>query len=267
MWRLFLIGTKAPVVVVQVALVYSDFFLICPEPPRMHLTPLLPRLRIVATIAALLILTACAGTRPMPYSSEKPTVKSEDGPVLLMTLTMKNKFAPKHHPLNVAANILKRDGSEEEIAFDVSAESQARETTSEQGSRFLIRFQLKPGDYRLLGFAGITQSFPLIGRFFLPLHTDFTVPTSGIFYLGEANAINRERTDDRDFRSGPIIPLWDQASSGFAHGTFDVTIEDLLDTDLPTFQSRFAPLKGVQIEKMLLPQPDKKRAVEYWLKK
>jgi len=110
MWRLFLIGTKAPVVVVQVALVYSDFFLICPEPPRMHLTPLLPRLRIVATIAALLILTACAGTRPMPYSSEKPTVKSEDGPVLLMTLTMKNKFAPKHHPLNVAAPLPVKTG-------------------------------------------------------------------------------------------------------------------------------------------------------------
>jgi hypothetical protein len=200
----------------------------------------------------------------VPYSADQPTVKAEDGPVLLMTLTMKNQFAPRHHPDNVFANILKKDGSEETIAFNVSAESKARETSSEEGSRFLVRFQLKPGEYRLLGFQGVTLAFPLTGSFFLPLHTDFTVPQSGTYYLGEADAVNRERTSDNEYRSGPVLPLWDQASSGFAHGTFDVTIKDLLNADLPTFQTRFAPLKAAQIQKLLLEQPDKQRAFEYW---
>lgn len=224
------------------------------------------RLRTALLILAVSVLTACAAPRPMPFSEENPTVKADEGPLMIMTATVKNLFAPSHQPTLLYLNIEKNDASKERIRFYVASEDKSRDSSPEQGSKFLVRFQLKPGNYRLLGFSGQSFGFPIIGNFFMPLHTDFEVPASGTYYLGDANGVNRERKTDSEYRSGSVLPLLDQSVSGWGYGTFDMTVEDFLKNDLPVFQTRFPQLQDRQIEKRLLPQPDVERAKEYWQK-
>jgi len=75
-----------------------------------------------------------------------------------------------------------------------------------------------------------------------------------ISYLGHLDVVLRERKNDNEIRAGSVIPLIDQATSGFSTGTFDVVIEDRFDEDMKAFISEYPALQNVIIEKAILPQ-------------
>jgi|GEM_PF-5395729 len=207
---------------------------------------LFARLKLGCLFLATFALVACASPQPMPFSAEK-------------SASVKNLFGPKHQPVLLYLNVESEDGTRQR--FYVAPEAKARDSSAQDGSKFLVRFQLQPGNYRLLGFSG--QTFPIVGNFFMPLHVDFSVPAGGTHYLGDANGVNR-KAKEGEYLAGPSFPPIEQNLTGFSGGTFDVTVEDLSAQDIPVFLKRFPLLNDQPIEKRLLPQPDRQRALEYW---
>lgn len=101
------------------------------------------------------------------------------------------------------------------------------------------------------------------GIFVAPLHSELEAKGPGVFYLGHVNATVRERKEG-EFRAGSITPLLDQALVGASDGTFDVEITDKWAVDEAAFRSRFPSLKGVTIEKAVLPPFDRAKAQQRW---
>jgi hypothetical protein len=82
-------------------------------------------------------------------------------------------------------------------------------------------------------------------------------------YLGHIDATVVERKDG-EFRAGPLIPLIDQAATGFSGGTWDITVSDQFDDDVSAFRKDFPALSSASIERDVLPAWDKQKATEWW---
>ena len=97
----------------------------------------------------------------------------------------------------------------------------------------------------------------------MPIHADFTVPVGGNYYLGNVIGVNRLGRDN-EFRTGPATPKVDQAVTGLAEGTFDVSVRDLFEQDLPAYRDKFPELANLKFMPSILPPVDRQRAQEYW---
>ncbi len=118
---------------------------------------------------------------------------------------------------------------------------------------YLVSVDLEPGEYSLgriegEGLAG--GGFLIAGHFGFPVNARFTL-SSGITYLGHVKMTNRERKEGEQ-RSGGIFPLIDQTVCGFSGGTFDVTVSDRSETDIPAFIEAYPRLKDVNITKAIM---------------
>ena len=83
-----------------------------------------------------------------------------------------------------------------------------------------------------------------------------------IVYLGRIEAVNRKRASDDQLRAGPILPLVDQAVSGFADGTWHIKVYDNYESDIRAFQEKYPVLGNYSVEKMLLPPWEKPTPAE-----
>jgi len=90
-----------------------------------------------------------------------------------------------------------------------------------------------------------------------------TVPVGGNSYLGNILGVIRQRRGD-EYRIGPATPQPDQLLTGLSNGTFDVSVRDLFEQELPLYRARFPNLKDRQIDKALLPPINRQRAQLYW---
>ncbi|GHT85916.1 hypothetical protein AGMMS49960_04330 [Betaproteobacteria bacterium] len=138
------------------------------------------------------------------------------------------------------------------------------ETDSEiTGNNYLLRLELSPGRYEIIGLTSLARLFPINGFFFTPLHSPLEVKESGVYYLGHINATVRERQEN-EFKAGSSIPLIDQAIAGASTGTFDVEITDDFATDEAVFRSKFPALAAIPIQKTILPAFDRAKAQQWW---
>ncbi len=135
--------------------------------------------------------------------------------------------------------------------------------TVEKGNRNLMRIMLPNGDYELRGLLSRHVSFPTNTMYLLHLKTALKVTEPGIFYLGNINAVIRERKGD-EFKAGPSVPLLDQAIGGASGGTFDVVISDQWEKDKVDFLQRFPQLKDVEVKKAVLPPFDRDVTQKIW---
>jgi len=118
---------------------------------------------------------------------------------------------------------------------------------------YLVSVDLAPGAYtlgRVYGQATAGGGLLISGNFNFPINARFNL-VSGVTYLGHVTMINRQRKEGEE-RSGGIFPLVDQAVCGFSGGTFDVTVTDRGETDIPDFVRAYPPLKDVNITKAIM---------------
>jgi hypothetical protein len=99
--------------------------------------------------------------------------------------------------------------------------------------------------------------------FFTPLHETVEIKPNTIVYLGHIDATVIERKDG-ELRAGPVIPLVDQAVTGFSGGTWDISVSDQFDNDVTAFKKDFPALSNASIERDVLPAWDKQKATEWW---
>lgn len=221
---------------------------------------MLRQLLITMSFTALL-LTGCA-TTPMPLGVDSDSVDQEGKSLFLISATLENLHKPSFQPKALYLRV-KQKNSEQILSFSVDEKAAIKQDSSEKGNRYLLRMDLKPGEYEIFQLTGSCFKFPFHAGFTAPLHFDMQVDKPGIFYLGHIKALIKERKNN-EFRAGPVLPLIDQNVAGVATGTFDITISDQSNQDIPLFRETFPALKNVDIQPAILPSFDRDKAQRFW---
>lgn len=225
------------------------------------------RLAFGLVILTSLILTGCATPTKMAYSDETKSAVAPTNSVFLMTATMKNTYHPSHQPTLLVVNVEKAGAKEkaDRINFTMDKQAKFKETNqADEGNTYLLRMELPPGSYELVGLTCTSSGFPR-GFFFAPLHETLTVSEPGVFYLGHVDATVRERTG-KEYKAGPMLPLLDQAVAGASGGTFDVEVSDRWDSEESPFRSTLPKLGSTSVQKNILPPFDRAKAQDWWEK-
>lgn len=226
---------------------------------------MLHRLLSCAAVAGALLLTGCATPTHMAFKDDAQRVDAKSKPILLMSATFKNGYRPDFQPRLIVMHVEKPEAKESKDRINFTMDDKAKMETgkAETGNTYLLRMELEPGKYELVGMTSMSGGFPIIGTFFAPLHAPLEVRENGVYYLGHVRATVRERQGN-EFRAGPPIPLIDQAVVGASGGTFDIEIADAQTDDEALFRSRFPALKDVTIRKAMLPAFDRAKAQKWW---
>jgi len=111
---------------------------------------------------------------------------------------------------------------------------------------YLVSVDVEPGTHTLRNVMGQSIKFLISGSFLFPVDGKFDVPADSVTYIGHVSMVNRKR-ENGERRSGSVIPLVDQAASGYAGGTFDITVSDRSATDIPLFTKTYPCLRELKI--------------------
>jgi hypothetical protein len=218
-----------------------------------------------ATLVFSLLLTGCATRTKMAFQDDDERLTEKSKPVYLMTATIKNTYKTSFQPRLLVVNVEKPGAKEAADRLNFTMDDKAKNETdsAETGNSYLLRLELDPGNYEIVGLTSLARTFPINGFFFAPLHSELEVKGNGVFYLGHITATVRERQGN-EFKAGPSIPLIDQAIAGASGGTFDIAITDEFAVDEPAFRAKFPALSGVSITKAVLPAFDRVKAQQWW---
>jgi len=216
-------------------------------------------------LCATLLLTGCATVKPMSYSTDAPAAVANDKVVYLMTATIRNVYRPSFQPKLLVAHFETPDAQskEERINFKIDPEGSLENSTPEVGNTYLLRMELPPGEYKLVGLTCLNKSFPFVVRYLVPIHATVKQTTPGAYYLGHVEALLRERQGS-EFRAGPPIPLLDQSMGGASGGSFDVAFSDRWTEDSELFVTQFPAMKDLKVASAPLPPFDRAYAQKWW---
>ena len=222
-------------------------------------------LRITLSLLLAALLSGCASTLKMPLQSDAEKVGAAGKAVYLMSVSLQNscrdRFVPELKTVQVA-----RDGANpkaDPMSFKMDSKGVHEFEEKNLPPKYLVRLELDAGNYTIQGLPSVARGFPIRAGFFAPMHSPLNAVQGGVFYLGAVNANVRERKGE-EFKAGPTIPLIDQAVACASSGTFDVEIKDSYETDIPLFADTFPQLKGIRVEKSILPPFDRAVAQKWW---
>jgi len=221
------------------------------------------KLFALLSVAVVLCLSGCATPIHMSPTKETQVLDTSKDSILLMSLTLKNSFHPSYQPSPIVVNVERGDASQTADRLNFLFDPEGAEEGKLE-NHYLVRMSLPPGKYVVRGVMGQSGIFPAHGFFFAPLHEDIEVKPNSVVYLGHVDATVVERKDG-ELRAGPVIPLIDQAVTGFSGGTWDVSISDNYEHDITSFRTTFPVLDKASIDKDVLAPWDKKKATDWWL--
>lgn len=205
---------------------------------------------VLILLAVALAATGCV-SRNMTLNRDVQELDTSTLSVVLLTFKASNPVNPRYMPEVEEVYINVPGVINSSIGYNVSAPHM---TVKERYNEYLISLSKEPGSYLL---------YKVQGRSFLPMsvahflkyfeNLEFELEPDSIVYLGHIEMTNRERKEGEP-RSGPVLPLIDQSASGYANGTFDVTITDRYDEDIKAFRDQYPVLDGREIKKAVLKQ-------------
>ncbi len=221
---------------------------------------------ITATILALASFAAgCATHQGMATLDEKSATQPPAKAVYLLSVTLKNNLVPAYQPKLVSVKLQQHGVSDypKIILIDADHLSKSESLSPTTGNSYLLRLELAPGDYTLLGINSVGQSMFIASPFFTPLAKRLTVSEPGFFYLGHIQAVIRERKGP-EFHAGGMLPTQEQRLTGGFGGTFDVEITDQWNTDRAGFAKRFPVLAQVTVENKTMAAFNRDRVQAWW---
>ncbi len=210
-------------------------------------------LKFLSFIFIVLVVSGCATVRNMALSPQMKGIDTAKESIVLITLKASNEYKPTYQPFVLGLGVRTQGSPGKRKLYGFNIVKPFR-TVKHKFNEYLLSLKLPPGDYQTTIFApGRSGFFPVRGNFIIPLYLNFTLKADEVVYMGRIEANNRERKNDDELRAGPIIPLIDQAVTGFGNGTFDINIYDNYDNDIKDFTEAFPYLSSVQINKAILP--------------
>jgi hypothetical protein len=219
-------------------------------------------IRRVFLLALLALMPGCATVLKMAPTTATTSVDTSQQSVLIASLTLANQYHDSYQPNPIVVAIERAGGQQKSDRLNFQFDANAK-VESDKGTHYLVRIPLAPGTYVIRGIVGGSGVFPVHGMFFLPLHYDIDVKPGALEYLGHIDATVVERKDG-ELRAGSMIPLIDQAVTGFSTGTWTVAVSDSSEHDLDEFKTAFPALAHLPIENDLLPAWDKQKATVWW---
>lgn len=216
------------------------------------------------SLTAVLLVSGCATPTKMAFLEDSDQV-SKTKPTFLMTATLRNSYRTSFQPKLIFVPVERAvvRGAEDRINFTMDKKAKNESDSAIEGSSYLLRMELDPGEYIIRGLTSLGRAFPINGFFFAPVHAKLISAEPGVFYIGHIEATVRERKDE-EFKAGPSIPLIDQAIAGASTGTFDIEISDQWEKDGPKFLAKFPVLNGVNVQKRILAPFDRAVAQKWW---
>lgn len=191
-------------------------------------------------------ISGCSSHIGMALKENDQNIVIEKNSILLLKINIINEY--KEYPPEIKA--IGISNTKERLVFDAS--EGLYQAIGEKGNSYLISMKLKPGNYSKLKIEGIATGFLIMGSFnFLPDY-EFNIKENQVLYLGELNATNIEKTKDHERRAGRVIPLLDQAVTGFSGGTFKLNLLDNYEANITDFRARYPSLRGQKIYKLKL---------------
>lgn len=208
--------------------------------------------------AAALVLVGgggCVTMKPMALSREAPAPSLDPQQSLaLATLRLANVYKTGYQPHAKSLTVKGQGEKGERLTFDLGTPFKASAVETDQFEEFLVSMALPPGAYAVTTSHATASGFFILGNGLVEINSPFMLGPAQAVYLGRIDVTRRERVGDEP-RAGIVIPLIDQAVSGFAGGTFDVKIVDRYDEDLAIMRAQFPALEKVTVEKQILPPP------------
>jgi len=217
---------------------------------------------ILFIFSSSLLLSGCVNYFPMGVLKSTKKLELEGEGLLLASFEITNKFRPKFQPKVTAIRLqgFGDDSNNKNYFFEPDSEGTY---VHSKGYKYLLRMKVPAGKYVLRGADCGYNGLIVKGYCFMPIHSDITVSSDKVIYLGNIRGEMRERNED-EFRAGPLIPIIDQAITGYYTSTFDVLISDAWIEDEKSFISIFPALEQAEIiQKVMLPF-DKERAYKWW---
>ena len=196
-----------------------------------------PPIVSVICIFSLASYCGCTSMSPMTLESQSGTLQLTSKSVGLFTLRTSNQYKPTYQPDVKSIEVIPQ-GMGKAVKFKVAKPHRQEKN---RFFEYLISVDVPSGLHRVGNVAGQSRSFLFIGSFQFPVGASFELPPNAVVYLGHINMVNRKRNEGEK-RSGSIIPLVDQAATGYADGTFDISILDRSDIDMPLFEQTYPQL-------------------------
>ncbi|MGH1541539.1 MAG: hypothetical protein ACRBHB_14020 [Arenicella sp.] len=185
--------------------------------------------KYILFLIPVLLLTGCATVQNSAFDNGTKTLDFSQNSYFIMGVDIRNSVKPNYNPNNaMILHIEKPDAKDKKDRFNVLLNPKEFLGFQGSGASGYFRGALPPGDYILKGISGSAQRKLILGHFLLPMHSAFTLGKNEVVYLGKLKAKTRKKREG-EFSAGSIIPLIDQAVSGFASSTFDVLISDETD--------------------------------------
>jgi len=218
-----------------------------------------------ASLTLALLFSGCTTDKGMAVLDNPTTVSQSGKPVYLLTVTLRNTFVPAYQPRLDAIRLQKKlpKGYSTIVLVQPDLQSRSESNSPVIGCSYLLRMELEPGEYHLLGLSCLGQSMYVNSSFFVPIQAKLTPSAPGVFYLGHIEATVRERKKN-EFRAGPLMPAQDQSVTGASGGTFEVEITDQWETDSVKFQTKFPALTGINTTKDVLPSFNRAQIQQWW---
>lgn len=182
----------------------------------------------------------------MALSKSTLKVDFEKGPLAILFITTENKVSPSYIPY-IEKILLNQVQLNEEDYYKLNSPIQSEE----KQATYLVSFQLPEGDYEMNQISGSSGIFPVTGRFFWECELEFSLNSSDLVYLGNLDFKNRKKRIG-EAASGFILPLIDQAVTGFSTGTIEMEINNQKSNDLEMLYSNYPFLKDRSVTTQLL---------------
>jgi len=211
--------------------------------------------RILIVLCLVFMVTACASSHKMALTKGQGSIDITKKSIALLSVKVSNQHKPSCQP-DITGAVLcpQSETCSRPVPFLHKPETPYR-SEKDRFKEYLLSFELDSGSYNLQ-WIGARYAIPLIiesgGK--IPIDMKIDIIPNKITYLGHFDVVLRERKNDNEIRAGSVIPLIDQATSGFSSGTFDVVIEDRFDEDMKAFISEYPVLQNAIVEKAVLPQ-------------
>ena len=228
---------------------------------KTHITQSIAK-KHLAILTIIILLSGCATVHDMGVNKSTEKLNLDGNGLLLMSLEISNLYKPDYQPQILVTHLETpgADSKEDRHNFKTDLDGTV---SSSAGTRYLLRMKIPPGKYVVRGATCMYRSLFLASSCLLPIHADIEVKGDTTTYLGRVSGTMRERKEG-ELRSGPVIPLIDQAVTGFATSTFDVVISDAWEEDVKSYSTLFPALAQAEIAKNIMPKFDKQRAYIWW---
>lgn len=201
------------------------------------------RIALIGSMSAL--LSACA---TMGLDKKATQVDWSKGSVVVTSVELQNEYKPNYSPNWLAISIEKAKGE------GSTGGGTAWESVADGKTSVILTHQLPPGKYTIKSLQGRAGQFPIMGSMSFAVDAPFDVQPKSVIYLGHIAMTNKEKVNPDDQASGSVLPIIDQAVTGFGGGTLKVTLKDRYEQDVAALKNDYPALRDMPIIRAPLAQ-------------